>query len=196
MSIHHLHEALTQGTTTQDEAHGRSYGWIAGVVTDIDTKLFRVKARLGKQGDNESTEWLAPLGMGSIESLPEVGDPVGVIFEDGDVNRGAYFYFPQSNTDGRPAQPIPLGTPLVGIINDMSTKLSNLISHYQAFYTAVQGHAHASFGTASVQLLPATIDPTCKDTSSGTGKGKASDGSVVASSASDAVVLAKRSRVR
>lgn len=197
--IHRMHEAMAQATTTSDEAHGRVYGWLPGVVTDIDTsdpKLTQIKARLGKQGDNESTDWISQMGMGGMESLPEVGDPVGIFFSDGDVHRGAYFCFPQSNSKGRPTQPIPLGTNLVAIVNDISAKLSGLLSHYQAFYTAVQNHNHSAFGSPSAGLLAATIDPTCKDTSGATGKGKSADGNVVAASSSDAVVLSKRSRVQ
>jgi hypothetical protein len=136
----YLHQALAQSTVTPDEADGRVYGWLPGVVTDVDTKLMQVKARIGKMDDGDSTHWLVPMGMGGVESLPEVGDPVGVVFMDGDPHSGAYFYFPQSTTKGRPTkEPIPLGLSLVAMYNDLATQLNQLGSHYQAFYVDSTG---------------------------------------------------------
>lgn len=193
----YLHQVLAQSIVSPDEADGRVYGWLPGVVTDVDTKLMQVKARIGKMEDGESTHWLVPMGMGSVESLPEVGDPVGVLFADGDPHAGAYFYYPQSTTNGRPTkEPVPLGLSWAAMYNDLATKLNNLISHYQAFYTAVQNHSHASLGSPSVALSAATIDATCKDTSSATGLCKAADGSVVGSSSDSKIVLSKRTKVR
>src|SRR6185369_5594089 len=129
----YLHQVIAQSTQTPDESDGRVYGWLPGVVTDVDTNLTQVKARLGKMDDGDSTHWLVPMGMGSVESLPEVGDPVGVVFMDGDPHAGAYFYYPQSTTNGRPTkEPIPLGLTSAGMYNDLATKLQALISKYNA----------------------------------------------------------------
>lgn len=200
--MHHLLEKIANATTTADEVDGRVYGWIPGIVTDIDTRLFQVRARLGKQGDNESTEWLIPVGIGSIETLPEVGDPVGVIFQDGDAHRGAYFYFPQSTTKNRPAQPIPRGLDLVGMFNFVVTQLNQLRTDFNTLASQAAAHTHlyapgpspaVMTGPASGATPPISITAT---TALAANKGKASDGSVVADKSTSVVVLSKRSKVR
>lgn len=194
--MHHLLEKIANATTTADEVDGRVYGWIPGIVTDIDTRLFQVRARVGKQGDNESTEWLIPVGIGSIETLPEVGDPVGVIFQDGDAHRGAYFYFPQSTTKNRPAQPIPLGLNSWGMINFMVTQLNQLRSDFNTFVT-VKYNLHKHTGVTTGPGSSAVADVLGSATSAvDANKGKASDGSVVADKSTSTVVLSKRSKVR
>jgi hypothetical protein len=197
----YLEEVLSYGIVTPDESEGRVYGWIPGIVTDLDTKLMRVKARIGKQESNASTDWLVPVGMGSIESLPEVNDPVGVIFMDGDPNRGAYFYFPQSTTKERPtAEPIPLGMTYVGMFNFLVTQFNQLRTDFNSFMTTYNGHTHVTSSACTAGGATGTATPT---TSTGSptaalqaNKGKSSDGSVVADKSSSEVVLAKRSKVR
>lgn len=191
-----LEEALASAVRTPDEADGRVYGWILGKVTDIDAKLMRIKARVGKQEDGDSTDWLTGCFDGSTEGLPEIGDPVAVDFVDGDPHRGRWAYFPQSTTNGRPTESMVLGSTLIAMYNDLATKLNNLLAHYQAFYAFVQGHGHTSFGTPSPQMTVLLMDPTAKDTSTSTGLGQASDGSVVSSNSSNNKVLSKRGKVR
>lgn len=196
----HLLEKLAQGTVGADEAHGRVYGWLPGIVTDVDTKLMQVKARIGKQGDNESTDWIAQAGMGSIESLPEVGDPIGVMFQDGDVHRGAYFCFPQSTTKNRPTQPIPLGTNFVGMFNYLVDQLNQLQTDHNTLADKYSKHVHVFSGTATTTSCSGTTNPTTSTVNATTSlpanKGKASDGSVVSNQATSVVALSKRSRVR
>jgi hypothetical protein len=195
--IHHLLDALAQGTTTADEAHGRVYGWLPGIVTDVDTKLMQIKARLGKQGDNESTDWIAQAGMGSIESLPEVNDPVGVFFNDGDVHRGAYFCFPQTTSKGRPTQPIPLGTNLVGMYNFLVDQFNQLRTDFNSHSHAVPASGISAPAGGGACTGSATSASPSSPTAALTGnKGKASDGSVVSNNSTSAVALSKRSRVR
>jgi hypothetical protein len=186
-----LLEAVSRGTMTPDEAHGRIFGWIEGTVTDIDTNLKQVKARIGKQADQDSTDWLIPVGMGSMESLPEVGDKIGVISQDGDIHRGAYFYFPQSTTNGRPAQHVILGENLIGMFNFLIDQFNQLKSDFnnhthQVPYTWT-GAPGSNTATAGA--------PTASTALSGN-KGNASDGSTVPNKTSSQTVLSKRSLVR
>jgi len=203
-----LHEALAQATVTRDEVDGRVYGWLPGVVTDVDTNLMRVKARIGKMEDGDSSDWLVPMGMGSIESVPEVGDPVGVCFLDGDPHAGAYFYFPQSTTNGRPTkEPIPLGLTLVGMMNYLVTQFNQLKADFNN-----HGHSPGTFTTATggpvtgvsaaakaiaASLVSGAVGNAVTATSAADGnKGKASDGSVVPDKSTSEIVLSKRSKVR
>lgn len=195
-----LLEKIAQNTVTADEAYGRVNGWLPGIVTDVDTKLYQVRARIGKQGDNESTEWIPQAGMGSIESLPEVGDPIGVIFQDGDVHRGAYFYFPQSTTKNRPTQPIPLGTSFVGMFNFLVDQLNQLQTDHNTLANKYSNHVHTFTGTATTTSCAGTTNTTTSTVNATTAlpanKGKASDGSTIANQATSVVVVSKRSRVR
>lgn len=196
-------DILAESTVTRDELDGRVYGWIPGVVTDLDTKLMRVKARIGKMGDGDSTDWLIPMGMGSVESLPEVNDPVGVFFGDGDPNRGAYFYFPQSTTKARPlSEPGMLGATFVGMFNYLVTQLNQLRTDFNTLASQAVGHTHlynpgpspavvtgpASGGTPGITKSSTTANAA--------NKGKASDGSVVSDKASSEIVLSKRTKFR
>jgi hypothetical protein len=191
----YLHQALAQSTVTPDEADGRVYGWLPGVVTDVDTKLMQVKARIGKMDDGDSTHWLVPMGMGGVESLPEVGDPVGVVFMDGDPHSGAYFYFPQSTTKGRPTkEPIPLGLTFVGMFNFLVTQLNQLRTDFNTFVTVKynsHNHPTAPVGPVSVPSLVGTAT-----TALAANKGKAADGSVVSDVSTSEIVLSKRTKVR
>lgn len=189
-----IEDVLAQSIVTPDERDGRVYGWIPGVVTDIDTKLMRVKARIGKQEDGDSTDWLVPMGMGSVESLPETGDPIGVMFADGDPHRGAYFYFPQSTTRNRPGQPAMLGEMFIGIFNYLVTQYNQLRTDFDTFVTVkynLHNHPTAPVGPVSVPSVTGTAT-----TAAVANKGKASDGSVVADKATSEIVLSKRTKVR
>jgi len=193
-----LHEALAQATVTRDEVDGRVYGWLPGVVTDVDTNLMRVKARIGKMEDGDSSDWLVPMGMGSIESVPEVGDPVGVCFLDGDPHAGAYFYFPQSTTNGRPTkEPIPLGLTLVGMMNYLVTQFNQLRTDYNSFISTYNGHTHSYLpgpGTATNTLTTTAVGTSTA--AAAANKGKSPDGSVVSDKPTSEIVLSKRSKVR
>lgn len=186
-----LEHVLAESIIPPDEAEGRVYGWIPGIVTEVDTKLMQVRARIGKQGDNESTDWLVPMGMGSIESLPEVNDPIGVVFMDGDVHRGAYFYFPQSNTKSRPTEAMVLGSTLVGMFN-------NLVTQFNQLRSDMAGHTHVipSLTCSAPGTTTASTTGTKTSTAVAAQKGKASDGSVVGDKSTSEVVLSKRSLVR
>jgi hypothetical protein len=198
----YLHQVLAQSTATPDEADGRVYGWLPGVVTDIDTNLMQIKARIGKMDDGDSTHWLVPMGMGSVESLPEVGDPVGVVFMDGDPHSGAYFYFPQSTTKGRPTkEPIPLGLTFVGMFNYLVTQFNQLRTDFNTQVSTYNGHIHTF--TYSAGPATGTAGSTVVTTSTGTStaavaanKGKAADGSVVSDKSTSEIVLSKRSKTR
>jgi len=198
----YLHQVIAQSTQTPDESDGRVYGWLPGVVTDVDTNLTQVKARLGKMDDGDSTHWLVPMGMGSVESLPEVGDPVGVVFMDGDPHAGAYFYYPQSTTNGRPTkEPIPLGLTSAGMYNDLATKLQALISKYNAavtdltaILTAINTTGLAVSGAVAKMASP--VSQTSSADNDTIGKMKAADGSIVAAKSGDNITLSKRSKVR
>ena len=176
-----LHEALAQATVTRDEVDGRVYGWLPGVVTDVDTNLMRVKARIGKMEDGDSTDWLVPCFGGSIEELPEVGDPVSVDFADGDPHAGRWAWFPQSTTTGRAQEAVALGTTVVGLLN-------NIIDQLQTLQTLYNPHGHSYvYGTTGPPTVPWSPQ---------LGKGLASDGSVVASVSSSKKALSKRAKVR
>lgn len=176
-----LHQVLAQGTASPDEADGRVYGWLPGVVTDVDTKLMQVKARIGKMEDGDSTHWLVPMGIGAVESLPEVGEPVGVCFMDGDPHAGAYFYFPQSTTNGRPVEALALGTTLVGLLN-------NIVDQLQTLVTLFNAHTHSTvYGPSGPPAAP--WNPQLA-------KGMADDGSVVSSVSTAKKALSKRGKVK
>jgi hypothetical protein len=188
----YLHQVLAQSTATPDEADGRVYGWLPGVVTDVDTKLMQVKARIGKMDDGDSTHWLVPVGMGAVESLPEVGEPVGVVFMDGDPHSGAYFYFPQSTTKNRPVEALALGTTLAGIVNNLADQVQQLKTTVNTLITLFNAHGHTYvYGTTGPPPSPATADsdPT-------PAKALAADGSVVSSVTSSKKALSKRGKVK
>lgn len=182
-------DILAESTISQDELEGRVYGWIPGIVTDLDTKLMRVKARIGKQADGDTSDWLVAMGGGSIETLPEVGDPIGVTFADGNPNRGAYFYFPQSTTKSRPTEPAMLGATFLGMFNYLVTQFnqlrSDMANHVHPFGTIVCSTGVISGATALVPTSAVAAN-----------KGKASDGSIVANKATSEIVLSKRTRLR
>lgn len=193
-----LWDSLARGQRSADDRDGRIYGVQFGKVTsNSDGRgLMRVKARMEVMDDGQETDWLIPAFMGGMESIPEVNDLVMVWFKDGDPNRGVYACFPSSKTQGRPTEAMVLGATMVGLYNDLVAKLNLLQSHYQAFYTFVQGHVHASFGTVSASLVEAIIGPTSHNTSTDAAKGKASDGSTPAAISDSRIVLSKRGKVR
>jgi hypothetical protein len=144
----YLHQAIAQSVATPDERDGRVYGWLPGVVTDLDTKLMRVKARIGKQEDGDSTDWLLPCFGGSVEELPEVGDPVAVDFLDGDPHAGRWSSFPQSTTQNRPTEALGLGTTTIGLLN-------NIVDQLQTLQTLFNAHTHTYvYGTTGTPPSP------------------------------------------
>lgn len=192
-----LINAISGAASHADEERMRYYGIVAGTVTDVNDSagLGRVKARLRGMEDNSETGWLVPLWPGGIEGVPHKNDPVMVLFEDGDENRGCYLWFAGSKTQNRPNENLVLGLTFAGLYNDLAAKFNTLQSNYQAFYAFVQGHVHASLGTVSASLLEATIGATAHNTGDNVGKMQKADGSVVAASSSSAKALSGRVKV-
>ncbi len=189
-----IQDALAMAMVTVDEAQGRVYGWLPGIVTDIDKERKLVRARVGKQGDNESTDWLVPMFPGAVESTPDVDDPVGVFFMDGDVHRGAYFYYPQSTTKGRPKEAMALGTTFAGLHNGVQAAVAQILTDW---YTSFQNstyntHQHTYiYGTTLVPVVPSNLSPPQNG-----GKVKASDGSVPGAKTTDEIALSGKATVR
>lgn len=196
-----LIHAMAAGTRETDESEGRVYGWLLGTVTDVDTKLIRVKARIGKQGDQEQTDWLVQVAPGGVEALPRVGEKVGVIFQDGDPHRGAFFYFPQSTTQNRPTDFMLLATTFAGLYNDLATKHNTLVTKYNQLYTDVTNilvmidTTGLTVTGAIAKATPAVPQTSSQDNDAPVGKIKASDGSVPSANASDTVCLSGRVKI-
>jgi len=184
-----LEEALASAVRSPDEADGRVFGWIPGIVTDLDTKLMRVKARIGKQEDGDSTDWLLPSFGGSVEELPEIGDPVAVDFKDGDPHRGRWSWFPQSNTQNRATEALALGTTLVAMFNQLQTDLQTLTTAYMT-----HKHTGVTTGLGSSAITDTPVFAPSFQVN--VGQGQASDGSVVAPKSGNQKVLSKRGKVR
>lgn len=200
-----LLSVLADSTMSRDEAEGRRYGWLHGVVTDAERvdgkKTCRVKARVGKQGDQESSDWLVPLLPGAIESVPNVNDRVAVFFMDGDPNRGAYLYFPDSRTQGRPVDAIPLGDVMAGIINGlvdqvktMKTKLNQAIVDISTITTLVNVTGLAVAG-ALAKASPTIAQTSGTDADPDPAKCQKADGSTVSTVSADSKALSGRARV-
>lgn len=193
-------ETFSRSTMSEDKRDGRVYGFVYGVVTDVDTsQVFgRIKARVGAQGDNESTDWIDPAWPGSIESVPVVGQPVFVAFVDGDPHRGLYFWHPTSKTKNRAKEHILLGDTLTGMFNFFVDQFNQLRtdfnSHTQSCSGTITGTANLTTGavTGSYTGTASAPSPT---TAIAANKGKASDGSVIANKATSEVVLSGKALV-
>lgn len=133
-----LIDALSRVTRSPDDADGRYFGCLTGVVTDIGSgdNLGRVKARLRGMPDNAESGWLSPLWPGGIEGIPHKNDPVFVTFEDGDEHRGFYLWFPSSRTQERPSEAMVLGSTFASLFNLLVTQFNQL-------RTDMAGHTHA-----------------------------------------------------
>lgn len=168
--------ALAETVRPGDAADHRFFGNVSGVVTDVGTgdNLGRVKARVRGMADNVETGWLSPLWPGGVEGIPHKKDPVLVLFEDGDENRGYYLWFPSSKTSDRPSEAMVLGFAFAAMYNDLAAKLNQLITHFFAHghpETGVNTGAPAMAATG-VALVPSSIGAA--------GKIQKADGSTVA----------------
>lgn len=202
-----LAESFAIGTRTRDQAEGRVYGFLYGVVTDNKDpqKIGRVRARIGAQQDGESSDWLEPMWPGAIEGTAAVKDSIVVCFIDGDPHRGMFAVAPKTTTQGRPTEAMILGTTMIGLYNDLVAKFNALQSDFQTAMMTFNSHAHPvpALGLLDGTSLPVTGSATsAPPTSSGpsnsgqaAGKGKASDGSTPSAIASDSTVLSGRAKV-
>jgi hypothetical protein len=189
-------QALSDAATHCDDERMRYYGVVAGVVTTLDDAgLGRVKARLRGMDAGTETDWLAPLWPGGIEGIPHKSDPIMVLFEDGNENKGAFLWFPSSKTNNRPNEAVVLGNTFAAMYNGLVAKFNTLLANYQQLYVFVQGHTHASFGTVSADLLEAVIGAGAHNTDTDVGKAQKHDGSVVAGSNGNAKALSGRVKV-
>ena len=153
MSYGLLLEALASGVRSKDEEEGRIYGLLYGVVTNIaDPKgLGRVRARVGAQRDGDSTDWLDPSWQGAIESVPRVGDPIFVMFVDGDPHRGVYSWHPTTRTLNRATEPLVLGISAWGIINFLVTQFNQLRTD---MYNHIHSVTGITLGTSNIVTGP------------------------------------------
>lgn len=197
-----LLDALNGGIQSRDERDGRVPYMIYGVVKDVDTKLGRVRARAGAQGDGESTEWLDPAWPGSIEAVPVVGEPVFIQFVDADPNRGVYWWHPTSTTKNRAQDFMLLGTTMCGMYNFLVDQFNQLRTDFNTFASTYTGHVHPFTGTINVMAATcagttsATTSTQSATTALATNKGKANDGSVVNNQTSSVVVLSGRAKIK
>lgn len=197
---HDLLEVLARGLVLEDTRDGRIWGLLAGKVTDVDTSLGRVRARVGAQGDNESTDWLDPAWTGGIEGWPRTGDPVFVGFVDGDPHRGVYWWHPTSTTKNRAQDFVILGTTFVGMFNFMVTQFNQIRTDFNTNVTTFNGHTHTFSATVVAgSVSGTTASPSAlqsSTTAQQANKGKAADGSVVADKSGSSNVLSGRAKVQ
>lgn len=193
-----LREAYEDLNRTQDARDGRVWGFVTGKVTDVEDPagtpfLGRVKARIGSQGDNESTDWLIPMWPGGVESVPRNGDMVVVGFIDGDPHRGFYAWHPTSNTKNRASEWMVLGLTLVGMYNNLVTQFNQLRTDFNTFVTThYNTHLHAETGanTGPPDSLGTSTTATAAQ------KGKKADGSEVTAVTTSEKVLSGRAKVQ
>ena len=185
-----LLDAWASSTRTSDEADGRC--WPAyGMIVDVDdpNDQGRVAVRLFGQAGNESTDWFLPLWPGSIEGIPRVGEPVCAIFVDGVPARGFYAVHPKSTTTGRASEHAVLGDSAWALLNH----LIDLVNELRGDFIA---HQHLVPGVAAGAVTVASNVTTTIVTAVAAGKGKAADGSVIASNSADATVLSGEVKLR
>lgn len=189
--MHDLIEALAAGTLSKDEREGRYYGFVYGVVKEVEIDgLGRVKAKLyGFEGD-DVTDWLVPFWPGSTESLPEKDDAIIVGFVDGDASRGFYGWHPQRKTKKRATEPAVLGLAAMGLLNHLVTQFNQLRSDFNT-------HTHAagtySNGGGTVGGLSGLATATSAVDAA---KAQAADGAEVAAKSSDTKALSKHVKLR
>jgi hypothetical protein len=175
----------------REDAEGRIYGVLSGVVVEVEeTGLFRVKARLGSQGPNDSSGWLMPATPGSIESRPEKGEFVAIAFMDGDIHKGIYWYFPTKQTGGRPVEAMLLGNTFAGMWNYMvNVTIQQILTDV---YVTIPTHVHPSAvgPTGTSPQLAAMVQPQAP------GKINVPDGSPAPNKSGDQKALSKRARLK
>lgn len=174
-----LHEALAMAMRPQDEADGRIFGFVPGVVTDVNdpASLGRIKARLSGQQKSDATGWLDPMWPGAIEGKTRVGDSIYACFVHGDPNRGLYCCAPRTTARNRPTEAVILGNAMLSLFNK--------------FVDIFNAHTHDVGGVSAGAATVVTLDP--NDVAF---KAKAADGSVVASASASLIALSGEAKVR
>jgi len=194
--VHDLIEALAAGTMSKDEREGRYYGFVYGVVKEVESDgLGRVKAKLfGFEGD-DVTDWLVPFWPGSTESLPEKDDAIIVGFVDGDASRGFYGWHPQRKTKKRATEPAVLGFAAMGLYNHLVAQYNQLRADFDSHVATYTGHKHGGVTAgAAVTLVPDS--PGTSTTATDAAKAQAADGAEVAAKSSDTKALSKHVKLR
>lgn len=192
--MHDLIEALAAGTMSKDEREGRYYGFVYGVVKEVESDgLGRVKAKLfGFEGD-DVTDWLVPFWPGSTESLPEKDDAIIVGFVDGDASRGFYGWHPQRKTKKRATEPAVLGLAAMGLLNHLVTQFNQLRTDFNAHTHQAGGFTAPSGGGAVTGISGA---PSSTTAATDAAKAQAADGAEVAAKSSDTKALSKHVKLR
>lgn len=192
--MHDLIEALAAGTMSKDEREGRYYGFVYGVVKEVESDgLGRVKAKLfGFEGD-DVTDWLVPFWPGSTESLPEKDDAIIVGFVDGDASRGFYGWHPQRKTKKRATEPAVLGLAAMGLYNHLVAQFNQLKADFDAHTHQAGGFTAPAFGGPVTGVSGAPVTPT---SSLDAAKAQAADGAEVAAKSSATKALSKHVKFR
>lgn len=195
--MHDLIEALAAGTMSKDEREGRYYGFVYGVVKEVESDgLGRVRAKLfGFEGD-DVTDWLVPFWPGSTESLPEKDDAIIVGFVDGDASRGFYGWHPQRKTKKRATEPAVLGLAAMGLLNHLVTQFNQLRTDVQTIVTFINGMTLPVSGATAGPVAAGVFAPTFTIGGSDAAKAQAADGAEVAAKSSDAKALSKHVKFR
>ncbi|HJU21573.1 MAG TPA: phage baseplate assembly protein V [Casimicrobiaceae bacterium] len=199
-----LLEALAGGIAPPGASEGRLPYLVYGIITDTKDPLGlgRVKARVGSQKDNESTDWLDPAWPGSIEAVPAEREPCFVAFVTGDPHRGVYFWHPTTKTRGRAQDFMLLGTTFAGVYNDLVAKFNNLLAAFNAFVSVFNSHVHVVSGTANLTsgavagTAAAVTSGASTDNDANAAQIKAADGSIPPRNAATTIALSGRAKVK
>jgi hypothetical protein len=179
------HEFIPDLAQSDGQRHGRYYGFVSGSITNVKDPngLIQVKARMEGQGDNDETDWLIPMLPGSMEALPNKGDPCIIGFIDGDPHRGFWTYHPKTTTNNRPTEAMALGTTTWGMINFLVDQVNQLRSDFNTFASTYTSHVHPFSGAVSGVTCSGTTTATPSTQPStaalAANKGQASDGSTI-----------------
>ena len=195
--MHDLIEALAAGTMSKDEREGRYYGFVYGVVKEVESDgLGRVKAKLfGFEGD-DVTYWLVPFWPGSTESLPEKDDAIIVGFVDGDASRGFYGWHPQRKTKKRATEPAVLGLAAMGLLNHLVTQFNQLRTDVQTIATFINAMTLPVSGATAGPVTAGVFAPTFTIGGTDAAKAQAADGAEVAAKSSATKALSAHVKLR
>lgn len=170
---------------------------LSGDVTNVDDSaaLVRVKVHIEGMGENEESDWIPTLLLGSIEAKPNKGDPAIVFFLHGDPNRPLVLFSVTSTQKKRPTEAMVLGNTAWGVINNIMTQFNQLRTDFNNHTHQVPGT-----GTTCVNGMPWTGTATAA-TPTATGaialqKGKAADGSAVSEKVGAEIVLSGKVKIR
>lgn len=190
--MHDLIEALAGGMMSRDDREGRYYGFVYGVVKEVESDgLGRVKAKLRGFEDGDVTDWLVPFWPGSTESLPEKDDAIIVGFVDGDASRGFYGWHPQQKTKTRAKEPAVLGLAAMGLLNHLVAQFNQLKTDFDAHTHQAGTYSNgggAVGGASGVPVLPTNAVDAAK--------AQAADGSEVAAKSTATKALSKHVKLR